>query len=211
MKTAGKKCTSTSTTYKITGQAFAARSTVENNWDCSSSRHAIPQQESVLMAPLCKHASYPTRGMVNTRNYPRTLPGHRQVLTQLQPQNWNGNSGTLTCLGSSGGLFLKQNKTKKARLLSKTKVSSNPCKILSCVWESQKEHCGKLSKCNSHSAFEIVSLPDLPESPASRQALPKARHLPSRTPAKEKPFPLAHKLPLILVCRDPWKYFCRIL
>lgn len=108
MKTAGKNCTSTSATCKVTGQAFAARNMVESNWDCSSSRHAIPQWELVLPAPLCKHANYPTRGTVTTRSYSRTLPGqHRQVLTQLQPQNRNGNPGTLTRLGSRDSLFLK--------------------------------------------------------------------------------------------------------
>lgn len=108
MKTAGKNCTSTSATYKVTGQAFAARNMVENNWDCSSSRHAIPQWALVLPSPLCKHTNYPTIGMVTTRSYSRTLPGqHRQVLIQLQPQNQSGNPGTLTCLGSRGSLFLK--------------------------------------------------------------------------------------------------------
>lgn len=124
MKTAGKNRTSTSATYKVTGQAFAARNMVENNWDCSSSTHAIPQWELVLPAPLCKHTNYPTRGTVTTRSYSRTLPGqHRQVLTQLQPQNRNGNPGTLTRLGSRGSLFLK---IKKARLLSKRKKKNFP-------------------------------------------------------------------------------------
>lgn len=105
-KTAGKNCTSTSATCKVTGQAFAARNVVGNNWDYSSSGHAVPQRELVLPAPFCKHANYPTIGTVTTRSYARTLPGqHRQVLTQLQPQNRNGNPGTLTCLGNRSSLF----------------------------------------------------------------------------------------------------------
>lgn len=136
-------------------------------------QHSIPQWELVLPAPLCKHTNYPTRGTVTTRSYSRILPGqHRQVLTQLQPQNRNGNPGTLTRLGSRDSLFLKIKKS-QTTFKKKKKLSSNPCKILSCVWESHENHHGKLSKRNSHSTLETVNLPDLPEIPASRQALPK--------------------------------------
>lgn len=103
-----KNWTSTLAISNITGKAFAERNVVENNWDCSSNGHTIPQQESVLPAPLCKHTSYPTIHMATTRSYSRTLRGQeRQVSTQLQPQNRNGNPGTPTCLGSQGSLFLK--------------------------------------------------------------------------------------------------------
>lgn len=62
-----------------------------------------------------------------------------------------------------------------------------------------------------NSTLETVNLPDLPDTSIVPSAPQEMQLLPNRMSAKQKPFPLTHKLPLILVNRHPWKYFCRIL
>lgn len=173
MKTAGKSCTSTSPTHKVTGQAFAARTMVEN-WDCSSSRQAVPQWEMVLPVLLRQHPNYPTIGTVTTTSSSRTHPGHhRQAWTRLQPQNWNGNPGTLTRLGTRGSLSLK---FKKPDYFKNKKFPATHVKS-SAVFGNKAKNIVK--------SFQNVTLiphlrqqtsfPDFPETPASRQALPE-RH-----------------------------------